>query len=139
MRVRVGLSTNIQIFLRIWWIREFGEFRKYSDIFWLSPMMSSLFSLDNTQFYARNNRIQQFPTWKMYFINFISLEALKPQFFEIAYPDNIWAPDCQGLFIWARSTGLARLPGRICCLFIWEISARSTGMKFKKQNQNSET
>ena len=35
-------------------------------------------------------------------------------------------------------TGLARLPGRICCLFIWEISARSTGMKFKKQNQNSE-
>ena len=23
-----------------------------------------------------------------------------------------------------------------CCLFIWEVSARSTGMKFKKQNQN---
>ena len=23
-----------------------------------------------------------------------------------------------------------------CCLFIWEVSARSTGMKFEKQNQN---
>ena len=33
-------------------------------------------------------------------------------------------------------TGLARLPGRILLsVFIWDISARSTGMKFKKPNQ----
>ena len=32
-------------------------------------------------------------------------------------------------------TGLARLPGRICCLFIWEISAWSTGMKFKNKTK----
>ena len=33
-------------------------------------------------------------------------------------------------------TRLARLPDEFCGLFIWEIAARSTGMKFRKQNQN---
>ena len=36
-------------------------------------------------------------------------------------------------------TGLAQYRDKFCFLFIWEISARSTGMKFKKQNQNGET
>ena len=30
-------------------------------------------------------------------------------------------------------TGLARLPGRLCCLFIWELSAWSTGMKLTEK------
>ena len=82
----VGFSTNIQIYLGIYW-ENWVIFRKYWELFRLSPMMS-LFSLDNAQFYARNNRVQQFLTWKMYFNNFTSLQRLKLQCSKIARTGN---------------------------------------------------
>lgn len=85
--VGVGPSTNIQIFLGIYW-ENWVIFRKYLEFFRLSPMMFSLFSLDNVQFYARNDRVQQFLTWKMYFNNFTSLQRLKLQCSKIARTGN---------------------------------------------------
>ena len=45
----------------------------------------------------------------------------------------------RGHFVEIRSSGWLGYRDEFRCLFIWERSARSTGMKFKKQNQNGKT
>ena len=61
-------------------------FRKDWEIFvaffWLSPMISLLFSWNNTKLYVTNNPDQRFPTWKMYSISLKA--ALKHQFSTIS-------------------------------------------------------
>lgn len=60
MRVRVGLSIDISILLGYVEVSEI--FGKYSEIFLIEAWVYLPFFIDNTQFYARNNQVQRFPT-----------------------------------------------------------------------------